>query len=153
VITVLHYALKPGGFLLLGSSETVARYGELFTPIDKKNRIFVRRNGNSTAALPMLLAQASRPTPVLETARSPLRQNVESVVLERFAPPHVIVNREGDVLYYSARTGKYLEAAAGSPNRQLLAMARKGLRLELRTALREAMETRRRVTRERIEVN
>jgi two-component system CheB/CheR fusion protein len=73
-------------------------------------------------------------------------------VLERYAPAHVVVDREGDVLHYSARTGKYLEAAVGQPSRQLVALARSGLRLELRAALREAMETRRRTERERIAV-
>jgi two-component system CheB/CheR fusion protein len=72
--------------------------------------------------------------------------------LERFAPAHVVVNREGDILHYSARTGKYLEPAPGLPNRQLIAMARRGLRLDLRNALREAVQTRRPVTRERISV-
>ena len=64
--------------------------------------------------------------------------------MERFAPAHVVVNRDGDILHYSPRTGKYLEPAAGLPNRQLLAMARTGLRLDLRSALREAVETGRR---------
>ena len=63
--------------------------------------------------------------------------------LERFAPAHVVVNRDGDIVHYSARTGKYLEPAAGHPSRQLLAMARQGLRLDLRSALHEAVETRR----------
>lgn len=73
-------------------------------------------------------------------------------MLERFAPAHVIVNRDGDILHYSQRTGKYLEPAAGLPNRQILAMARRGLRVELRAALREAMESRRIVKRESLVV-
>jgi two-component system CheB/CheR fusion protein len=52
---------------------------------------------------------------------SNLRHAVEMRVLERFAPAHVVINREGDVLHYSSRTGKYLEPAAGIPNRQLIA--------------------------------
>ena len=48
----------------------------------------------------------------------------------------LVFGRQGDVVYYSTRTGKYLEAAAGLPTRQLLTMARKGLRLELRAAFR-----------------
>ena len=67
-----------------------------------------------------------------------MRQAVEGQVLECFAPPFVVVNREGNIAYYSARTGKYLEAAVGTPSRQIMATARKGLRLDLRTALREA---------------
>ena len=79
-----------------------------------------------------------------------MRHIAEGRVLDQFAPAHVIVNSEGDVLHYSLRTGKYLEPAVGLPNRQLLAMARRGLRLELRAALREAMETRRPVRRENV---
>ena len=70
-----------------------------------------------------------------------MRQAVDEQVLERFSPPHLVVNRDGDVVYYSTRTGKYLEAPAGAPTRQLLTIARKGLRLDLRTLFREAVET------------
>ena len=62
-------------------------------------------------------------------------------MLERFAPAHVVVNRDGDVVHFSARTGRYLELAPGAPTRQLMTMARKGLRLDLRAAFREAVET------------
>ncbi|MGA7780663.1 MAG: PAS domain-containing protein, partial [Paraburkholderia sp.] len=81
-----------------------------------------------------------------------LRQMVDTQVLERFAPPHVVVNREGDIAYYSARTGKYLEAAAGVPSRQIFTMARKGIRLELRTLFREVVESGRAITRDGIVV-
>src|SRR5262249_60424815 len=81
-----------------------------------------------------------------------LRRVVETKVLETFAPAHVVVNRDGDIVHYSPRTGKYLEAAAGMPSRQLLASARRGVRLELRNALQEAMETRRTVGREDISI-
>ncbi len=73
-------------------------------------------------------------------------------MIERFAPAHVVVNRDGDILHYSARTGKYLEPAVGLPNRQLIAMARRGLRLDLRGALREAIENRRTATRRGLSV-
>jgi len=81
-----------------------------------------------------------------------LRRTTETRVLDRFAPPHVVVNRDGDILHYSSRTGKYLEPAAGLPNRQLLAMARRGLRLDLRAALRESMEGRRPTARRSVPV-
>jgi two-component system CheB/CheR fusion protein len=86
------------------------------------------------------------------TPTANLRRVVESRVLESFAPPHVVVNRDGDIIHYSSRTGKYLEAAAGMPNRQLLASARRGMRLDLRNALQEAMETRRTAVREDVAV-
>jgi two-component system CheB/CheR fusion protein len=77
-----------------------------------------------------------------------LRQTVDEYVLDRFSPAHVVTNRDGDVIYYSSKTGKYLEAPPGAPTRQLLTLARRGLRLDLRTAFREAVETGRAASRE-----
>ncbi len=73
----------------------------------------------------------------------PLRQLVERRLLDRYAPAHVVVNHAGDTVHFSAGTGRFLEAAAGAPSRNLLAMARWGLRLDLGAALQEAMRTRR----------
>jgi two-component system, chemotaxis family, CheB/CheR fusion protein len=158
VIPLFHYALRPDGYLLLGTSENVSRFGDLFAPIDKKHRIFRRREGGTPAVdLPIIIGkrlgeaavEVSRKSPLGSTA---LRQFVEANVLERFAPPYVVVNGEGDVVFYSNRTGKYLEAAGGMPTRQILAIARRGLRLDLRAMLHEAIETGTAVTREGIRV-
>src|SRR5262249_61440359 len=81
-----------------------------------------------------------------------LRQSVEARVLERYAPAHVVVPREGDVINYSAGTGKYLEAPPGRPSRALMGMARKGLRLPLRSALHEAVEAQRMAVRDNVEL-
>jgi two-component system CheB/CheR fusion protein len=158
VLPILHFALKPGGFLFLGTSENVSQHPDLFAAIDKKQRIFQRRELlTGPVTLPPFMRHnqgsiAGLDRKAVSTSAS-LAAMVGMRVMERYAPAHVVVNREGDVLYYSARTGKYLEPAAGVPNRQLLAMARKGLRLDLRAALREAMETRRPVERARLNVN
>ena len=77
----------------------------------------------------------------------PLRHVVETRVIEQFAPAHVVVTRDGDIVHFSTRTGRYLESAPGAPSRNVLAMARRGLRLDLRTALSEAVESRRPVRR------
>src|SRR5262249_11976578 len=81
-----------------------------------------------------------------------LRQSIEARVLERYAPAHVVVTREGDVINYSAGTGKYLEAPPGRPSRALMAMARKGLRPPLRSALHEAGDKQRTAVRDNVEV-
>ncbi len=82
-----------------------------------------------------------------------LRRSIENRVIERFAPAHVVVNAEGDIVHFSPRTGKYLEPATGLPNRHLLAMARRGLRADLRAALREAVEKRVPVSRQHLELD
>ena len=148
VIPTFHYSLRPGGFLFLGTSEGIGQHGDLFSMVDKKQRIFqAREHIASSPRLPNLVGESRAPVfsqgrqDRLQQSNYPLRQAVEAQVLDRFAPAHVVVNSEGDVVYYSARTGRFLEPSQGAPSRQLLTMARRGLRLELRAALREAMST------------
>jgi two-component system CheB/CheR fusion protein len=149
VIPIFHYSLRSGGFLFLGTSENVNQFAELFAPVEKLHRIFRSRDGGRLhVRLPMAVngllqtvignAEARRHSPIQGAA---WRQMIESRVLERFGPAFVIVTRDADVVHFSAGTGKYLEQVAGVPSRQLLTMARKGLRYDLRVAFREAIET------------
>ena len=153
VIPTFNYALRAGGFLFLGTSENVSQFQDLFTALDKKNRIFRKREDVSASVrLPLIVRDLRPSTQGGNLARrglsggTTLRETVHAQVLDRFAPPHVVVNGDGDVVYFSSRTGKFLEPPAGLPNRQLLTMARKGLRLDLRALFREAVETNRNVT-------
>ena len=157
VFPIFHFALKPGGFLFLGISENASQSGDLFVPLDKKKRIFQRRD-HARAHVPIAASglgartQTTSGTGAFGSDAVNLQRSVEQRVLERFAPAHVVVNRDGEVVYYSSRTGKYVEAAAGLPSRLILTMARKGLRLDLRSALQEALEKRRVVSRDRIAI-
>ncbi len=149
VIPIFHYALRAGGYLFLGTSENISQFRELFAPIDKRHRIFRSRDDIAPAfRLPMAVRGWRSSSLAADTAArrssmagAGLRQSVQSQVLDRFSPPHVVANRDGDVVYFSTRTGKYLEAAPGIPTRQLLTMARRGLRLDLRTVFRKAVDT------------
>src|SRR5262245_26950896 len=158
VIPIFHFALRPGGYLFLGTSENISQFSELFQRLDSKHRIFQRRDHAASPLQFPLFVPGNRTTAEIDVKREPvpatvnLRRTVESRVLENFAPPHVVVNREGDIVHYSPRTGKYLEAAAGMPSRQMFALARRGLRLDLRSAFQEALETRRTAVRERVAV-
>ena len=152
VIPMFHYALRPGGYLFLGTSENV-------TPVRRPVRAGRQeaphlpppRRCRRTSACRCCLRRAggrawrrAGAAPARRPRGMALRQAVEAQVLERFAPAHVVVNRDGDVVHYSAAHRQVPGGGGGQPSRQLLAMARKGLRLDLRAALREAMETRRR---------
>src|SRR5438105_4951188 len=155
VIPVFHYALKPDGFLFLGTSENLTQHADLFTAVDKKHRIFQRRpDGGTIPYLPSLFRRYGIP-PVAtgddkgRVARS-LRQRVETRVLERYMPPNVVVTRDGDILNFSGGTGKYLEAPPGHPSRSIMAMARRGLRFPLRSVLDEAVESRRPAVRDNV---
>ncbi|HEV8331225.1 MAG TPA: chemotaxis protein CheB [Steroidobacteraceae bacterium] len=160
VLPVFHYALKPNGYLFLGPAETISRHTDLFAAVDKKQRIFQRRATLSAAGIRVpTWVPGMRAADVDLRAREGsqkeqrLRRHIEANVLEQFTPAHIVVEGDGSIIYYSARTGKYLEPQIGSPSRQIQAMARRGLRLELRTALREAVERRQTIVRERVEVD
>ena len=147
-IPTFHYALRPRGYLFLGLSENASQFTELFAAVEKKHRIFrARDDGAPAVRLPMLLTgpRHSSATPKQSARRAgsglALRRAIEQQVLERFSPPHVVIDRDGDIIYYSARTGRYLEAAAGAPTRQVFALIRRELRLDLRHTFQRAVET------------
>src|SRR5262249_44747399 len=80
--------------------------------------------------------------PKADSKRS-VGEMAEHVVLS-YAPAYVVINADQAVLSFSPRTGKYLEHPAGAPNADLLQMARRGLRLDLRSAINKAVQTGRR---------
>lgn len=147
LLALFHYALNPGGTLFLGSSENIIGLSDHFTVMNKKWKIFQRKDLGGRHTLP-----AQSPLPAAKTgavAGSPadmpdrLRKQqlstlIEKTLLTRYAPASVIVNDRGDILYIHGRTGDYLEPATGQPRLNILEMAREGLRLELPSALRRA---------------
>jgi two-component system CheB/CheR fusion protein len=157
VIPIFHYALVPGGILVLGASETIARHEPLFRPVDRAKRIFARLSGASDvpsvypaaerdARLGVGRGAAKRPDPREHWSKAVAVANRR--VLERFAVPFVVVTASGDVVHFSSHTGRFLEPAQGSPSNNLFDMARRGWSLELRSALRRCIETGRPVEQE-----
>ncbi|MEO5372761.1 MAG: PAS domain-containing protein [Alphaproteobacteria bacterium] len=156
VIPLFHYALRSGGFLFLGPSENIGQHGALFSPIDKKHRVFQRRSQVArTMVFPLLpqsgwLMRQPRDVATNDTTSQDLARRVESRMIEKHAPAHVVVNRDGEVVHFSAHTGRYLEAPAGAPSSNLMSMVRDGLRHAVRSTLQETIESRGTVTREGI---
>ncbi|WP_339633313.1 hypothetical protein [uncultured Sneathiella sp.] len=130
----------------MGASENVTQFADLFKGIDRKHHIFQKTDEVITSAPFSLLWPNSQainlPTRSPTANQQSLQNSFERGALERFTSAHIIVNRDGDVVYYSLRTGKYLEPAHGAASRQLLDMARKDVRLDLRNALHECMQSR-----------
>jgi two-component system CheB/CheR fusion protein len=149
LMPLFHYSLNPGGILFLGSAETIGSFTDLFSPIDAKARLFRRSEALSrTVGFPSRYHPAPPHSPA-EHKESPNAVNIQaladSLLLQQFAPAAVLVNGDGDVVYITGRTGKYLEPAAGKANWNINAMAREGLREELLLALPKAMRSGERV--------
>jgi two-component system, chemotaxis family, CheB/CheR fusion protein len=148
IIPLFHYALNPGGFLFLGTSETVGEHLNLFATMDRKAKLYQRKSDDYGAMRPMFGAFLP---PMIDASAAPrrsgkaaleqklnLRELTERTLLLEFAPVAALVSERGDILYLHGRTGRYLEPAPGEAGVNILKMARDGLRRELTTALHTA---------------
>lgn len=144
IVPIFHYALRNGAYLFLGSSENVTRHARLFSTIDKPSRLFQKRGGPTQRLPEFPLAAAGRHASAQVRARattSSLQESAERLLLDSYAPAYVVINAAGELVYSSSGTGKYLELAAGAPDNSIFAMARRGLRMDLRAALHKAVNT------------
>jgi two-component system CheB/CheR fusion protein len=148
LLTLFHYSLNPGGLLCLGTSEGVGELTDLFAVLDRKSRLYQRKDDGYGAQRP---AMGQFHAPVTEEAaprssrripgggRLPLREWTERALLQQYAPVGALVDKYGDIVYLHGRTGQYLEPAPGEAGMNVLKMAREGLRRELASALRQAV--------------
>ncbi len=136
LIPLFHFALNPGGILFLGTSEGVGSSAHLFTALDRKAKLYQRRQdlqpvqrvsvGQSqgqVTAVPASFRQTVSSLPV--APKVPLREIMERALLDRIETAGAIVNSKGDILYLHGRTGMYLEPIAGvSATNNIIKMAR-----------------------------
>jgi len=145
LIPLFHYGLNPGGILFLGSAETIGGFTDLFATVSGKSRLFRRKESAaplepvefpSSFSAPLPGGPETRPEPKPPLS---LQALADQLILQRYAPPAVLISDKGDILYVSGRTGKYLEPAAGKANWNVFAMARDGLRYELTSAFQKVL--------------
>jgi two-component system CheB/CheR fusion protein len=146
VLPVLHYALNSGGFLFLGSSESIGSFTELFGPVDQKHRIFTKKQ--ATHALPLefrpslvgpkdsRLAGPEAPAPLWSALD--VQREADRLVLGKYAPVGVVIDEAMTVLQFRGRTAPDLEPAPGMASLDLLRMLREGLMAEVRAAVTQA---------------
>jgi len=161
LLPLFHYSLRPGGLLLLGSSEAIGRFDELFEPLDIRLRLYRRRlQGSPGAAVPDFSLRPPQPRADARASARPIAMNrtpspesaateaemapsattdlqllADRSLLRHWTPAAVLVNDRGDILYINGRTGRFLEPAAGKANWNVHVMARPGLRAALADAL------------------
>ena len=150
VLRMFHFALNPGGYLFLGSSETADACSQYFTPVDKKNRIYRAKEVGASLRRPPTgaLHGFALSTPPRPSVNEPYRRSkkfsfadVHQRALEQYAPPSVIVNHEAEIVHMSDKAGSFLRYVGGEPSLNLTTLIHPQLRLELRTALYQATHT------------
>jgi len=143
-LSTFHYALKPNGFLVLGSSESVGIFSEYFETIDRTHRIFVKRGKSvqpnfdldrnaaiGMAAPPRLPSQSSG-------AAHSIQKEAERMLLAEYAPPSVIIDEDMRVLQVRGQTDPYLRVPRGAPTSNLTLLVRPGLLAGLKAAVGQA---------------
>jgi len=142
VMRVFHYALKPSGYLALGQSETVGAATDFFYSVDRRQRVYARKSAPATVALDLSsyeetpAAPAPRKGPDWSSAE--FQRRIDQLLLNRYAPPGVVVNADLKILEFRGRTAPFLEHGSGEANLNLLLMSRGGLGLEVRKLVQKA---------------
>ncbi len=147
VAALFHFALREGGVLLLGSSETVGNADDRFAVISKPERLYRRiglsrpgefgfsRGFGDATRVPVRPGQGNAPS-----RQTALAELCRRLVMETHAPAAVLINRKHECLYTMGPTDRYLQVPPGHPTHDLLAMVRQDLRTKLRSAIQQASQ-------------
>ena len=152
VMRTFHFALNPGGYLFVGTSETADGDSDLFVPANKEFRIYQSRPVDARILAPIPEVPVATPQPRLRLTADDIRGTEQKALerlsytalhqrlLEMYAPPSVVVNTDHDIVHLSERAGRYLQITGGELSTNLLHVVRPELRLELRSALYQATQ-------------
>ncbi|MEP6488919.1 ATP-binding protein [Microcoleus vaginatus GB2-A3] len=146
VLPIFHYGLRPSGFLLLGTSETVGDFSELFAVLDKKSKIYTKKlvshwlSMDLTASNYPATAINFPPQQMESLNEMEIEKQADRIVLNHYAPVGVVINTAKEILQFRGQTSDYLEPSPGRASLNLLRMAKEGLRVELRTAIEQASQ-------------
>ncbi|MBN3905980.1 MAG: PAS domain-containing protein [Nostoc sp. NMS1] len=145
ILPIFHYSLNPTGFLLLGTSESTGKYSELFTLIDRKNKIYAKKlTANRpilsfvTSNYPIVKVEEPKLTNENPSDEFDLERKTDQLILNRYAPVGVVINNKMDVLQLRGEIDLYLKLSPGKPSLNLFQMVRQGLLVELRATIYQA---------------
>ncbi len=140
VLAALHYALRPGGLVFLGKSESVFKQEALFEAVSSEAKIFRRRGGAGRLPSPTVAAStaAAAAGDARKERRSASEEAFDTLVRGAYVPPCVLINAQLDVLHIHGEVGHYLSLPSGKPDLNLLSLLHKDLRNEVQILVRQA---------------
>jgi two-component system, chemotaxis family, CheB/CheR fusion protein len=153
LMQTFHYALRPGGFLVLGRSEGIGEFTQFFDLVDKKHRVYTKKDHQTQAYATFGVDDFGPEKPREVSISGPaarelnLQKEINRMLLSDYTPPGVVVDKDLQIVQFHGHAGPYLDPAPGVANLRLLKMAREGLALDLRTAIHQAQEEGRTVLR------
>jgi two-component system CheB/CheR fusion protein len=143
VMTIFHYALKPTGFLVLGKSESISGFSELFTPVGRKRKIYSKKPSAGRPGFDPAAAHPRRvPSESVErpdaTARFDVQKEADRIVMSQFAPAGLVASRDLQILHFRGNIAPYVSPSPGQASLSLLRMVRPEFAVDLRTAIHRA---------------
>ncbi len=157
VMPLLHYAIRPGGYLFLGSSESVGRFDNVFSVINQKARLFERLPGSPTYPIPLPGDRGERGRPGLRAERAQSFDGVEHIararLIERYVPASVVLDGDSQIVAAYGRLGRFFEfPVSGVDVSSATTLARPGVREQIGPLVRQARAARKRVMARNVEV-
>jgi two-component system, chemotaxis family, CheB/CheR fusion protein len=145
LLGVFNYALKQTGFLMLGSAETTGPHADLFSLVEKRHKIYLKKVVTHRAEMDFSTDRqqddekgAAKKAPLMNRGARDVQGEASQVLLTRYAPPGVIVDSDMEIVQFRGQTGAFLEPSPGDASLNLFKMAREGLLFGLRSAVYEA---------------
>lgn len=151
-VPAFYYALKPHGYLMLGPSESLGSFDELFALVDKKHKIYQKKGSTNRLATHFIGPEYLLPGPKEARRAEPFKEldkeldsdrGIENALASRFVPPSIIVNEHMEIVQFRGKVGSYLEPASGHPTFSLSKMIRDDLQVDVREALSRAKKEKR----------
>jgi two-component system CheB/CheR fusion protein len=152
-LPIFHYSLLPDGLLILGPAESVGAFESLFTLVNKKNKIYTKKNVPTPhlAMGPYLRRDIIPGVPLtsFDTTSGQLLQTADRIMLSAYAPAAVVLDSDLQVQQFRGRTEVYLEHQPGPASLNILQLAQSSLVPDLRTALHRATKSKKPFRKER----
>ena len=164
LISIFHYAVNNNGYLILGKSETIGNSSHLFSQLEKKYKVFVRKKDASNQTIfdmhfrmreiePLRLNNVGKIYPKKDTSSPDIEKSIQNILLREFVPASVVINENMDIVQFHGSTGLFLEPSHGKASLNVLKMARASLVYELRNSVHKASKTGERVKKSGLEIN
>jgi len=145
LISLFHYALEPGGYLVLGPSESVGKFGEQFEAVEKRVKLFTRVGHEQPmpSVLDVAHSRVRRVPSPLETAKPmSMEDRANALLIEGYGPAGVMVSQTLKVEYARGDVSRFLHLRHGDADLSVIDMAIDALRLEVRLVLQKAQRER-----------
>ena len=148
LIPFFHYALKPGGFLLLGGAETVGNFSDLFEPVDSKTKLFAKRSVQSPplssmeVEIPGPKEQALREFAAQNALKQPdIRREVDRTLMDKYCPPAIVVDNTLKIIQFRGNVAPFIDPDPGEASLDLFRMLRSSLEMPLRSTINDAKKS------------